>query len=94
MMKPGPDGPVFKSSDEILAECKTVGIASDTPVILYCFKGARTSNTFIAMKAAGIKDVRTYFGSWNEWSRDMSLPIDEGLPWDAHSGSQAAPLAN
>ena len=23
-----------------------------------------------------------YFGSWNEWSRDPSLPIDEGLPTD------------
>jgi len=24
-----------------------------------------------------------YFGSWNEWSRDPSLPIEEGLPTDA-----------
>lgn len=81
MMKPGKDGPVFKSKDEILAECHTVGITPDTPVILYCFKGARTSNTFIALKEAGVKDVRTYFGSWNEWSRDFSLPIEEGLPY-------------
>jgi thiosulfate/3-mercaptopyruvate sulfurtransferase len=21
-----------------------------------------------------------YFGSWNEWSRDVSLPIETGLP--------------
>ena len=79
MMKPGIDGQVFKSKNEIVAECRTVGITPDTPVILYCFKGARTSNTFIALKEAGIKDVRTYFGSWNEWSRDPSLPIEEGL---------------
>ena len=26
------------------------------------------------------KDVRMYFGSWNEWSRDPSLPIEEGYP--------------
>ena len=50
-------------------------------MILYCFKGARTSNTFVALKQAGIKDVRNYFGSWNEWSRDPELPIDEGL-WE------------
>lgn len=80
MMKPGQNGPVFKSKDEIAAECRTVGITPDTPVILYCFKGARTSNTFIALKEAGVKDVRTYFGSWNEWSRDVSLPIEEGTP--------------
>lgn len=80
MMKPGPNGPVFKTREEILADCQTVGITPDTPVILYCFKGARTSNTFVALKEAGIKDVRNYFGSWNEWSRDTSLPIEEGFP--------------
>jgi thiosulfate/3-mercaptopyruvate sulfurtransferase len=80
MMKPGKDGPVFKSKDEIAAECQTVGITPETPVILYCFKGARTSSTFVALKELGVKDVRTYFGSWNEWSRDPSLPIEEGFP--------------
>lgn len=83
MMKPGADGPVMKSRDEVLAECATVGITPDTPVRLYCFKGARASNTFLALKEAGIKDVSLYFGSWNEWSRDPSLPIEEGLPFTA-----------
>lgn len=80
LMKPGAEGPVFKSKAEILAECQTVGIAPDTPVVIYCFKGARASNTFVALKEAGIKDVSLYFGSWNEWSRDPSLPIEEGFP--------------
>jgi thiosulfate/3-mercaptopyruvate sulfurtransferase len=80
MMKPTAEGPRFKSKDEILAECATVGITQTTPVYLYCFKGARASNTFLALKNAGVKDVRMYFGSWNEWSRDPSLPIEEGLP--------------
>lgn len=83
MMKPTAGGPRFKSKDEILAECATVGITADTPVYLYCFKGARASNTFLALKNAGIKDVRMYFGSWNEWSRDPSLPIEAGNPWQA-----------
>ncbi|MGD9920965.1 MAG: sulfurtransferase [Pseudorhodoplanes sp.] len=80
MMKPTAEGPRFKSSEEILAECATVGITPETPVYLYCFKGARASNTFLALKNAGVKDVRMYFGSWNEWSRDPSLPIEEGHP--------------
>jgi thiosulfate/3-mercaptopyruvate sulfurtransferase len=80
MMKPTAEGPRFKSSDEILAECATVGITTETPVYLYCFKGARASNTLLALKNAGVKDVRMYFGSWNEWSRDPALPIEEGLP--------------
>jgi thiosulfate/3-mercaptopyruvate sulfurtransferase len=80
MMKPSPDGPVFKSKAEVLAECASVGITPDTPVYLYCFKGARASNTYLALKEAGVKDVKMYFGSWNEWSRDPSLPIEEGAP--------------
>ena len=48
MMKPTPAGPMFKSREEILAECATVGITPKTPVVLYCFKGARASNTLVA----------------------------------------------
>ena len=80
-MKPTPSGPMFKSRDEILADCATVGITPKTPVVLYCFKGARASNTLVALKEAGIEDVTLYFGSWNEWSRDESLPIETGLPY-------------
>lgn len=83
MMKPSPTGPALKAKDEILAECASVGIKPETPVVLYCFKGARASNTLVALKEAGVKDVRLYFGSWNEWSRDPSLPIEEGLPFSA-----------
>jgi thiosulfate/3-mercaptopyruvate sulfurtransferase len=81
MMKPTPAGPMLKSKEEVLAECATVGITPDTPVAIYCFKGARASNTYLALKEAGVKDVKIYFGSWNEWSRDPSLPIEEGLPY-------------
>ncbi len=80
MMKPG-IAPMFKSPNEILSECKTVGIDKDTPIYLYCFKGARASNTLVALKSAGINNVKMYFGSWNEWSQDSSLPIEEGLPF-------------
>lgn len=79
-MKPSAQGPVFKSPDEVRAECATAGIAPDDTVYLYCFKGARASNTFLALKQAGFQDVRMYFGSWNEWSRDDALPIETGLP--------------
>ncbi|HQT68571.1 MAG: sulfurtransferase [Rhodospirillales bacterium 20-60-12] len=81
MMKPTAAGPMFKSKDEILAECASVGVTPDTTVFLYCFKGARASNSFVALKEAGVKDVRMYFGSWNEWSRDPALPIETGMPF-------------
>jgi thiosulfate/3-mercaptopyruvate sulfurtransferase len=81
LMKPTGAGPMFKSPDEIKAEAHTVGIGPSTPVYLYCFKGARASNTLVALREAGVHDVRMYFGSWNEWSRDESLPIETGMPF-------------
>lgn len=79
-MKPGTLGPQIKSPLEVQAECATAGIAPTDTVYLYCFKGARASNTFLALKQAGFTDVRMYFGSWNEWSRDPALPIETAPP--------------
>ncbi len=77
----GKDGvPMFKSPQEIRDIVGKVGITTETPVNIYCFKGARASNTLVALQEAGITDTRIYFSSWNEWSRDMSLPIEEGMP--------------
>ena len=81
LMKPTPQGPMFKTPDEIMAEAHSVGITKSTPVYLFCFKGARASNTLVALKEAGITDVRLYFGSFNEWSRDPALPVESGPPW-------------
>lgn len=78
-MKPSAAGPMFKSPMEIRAELRSAGISPDATIYLYCFKGARASNTFLALTEAGVKNVKMYFGSWNEWSRDPSLPIDEGV---------------
>jgi thiosulfate/3-mercaptopyruvate sulfurtransferase len=89
-MKPSAQGPVFKTPDEVRAECATAGVSPSDTVYLYCFKGARASNTFLALKQAGFSDVRMYFGSWNEWSRDDSLPIETGLPVAAKPATQPA----
>lgn len=80
MMKIRDGIPWFKSPQEILEVCDSAGITPEKPVYLYCFKGARTSNMYIALKLAGFPVVKNYFGSWNEWSRDFSLPIEEGYP--------------
>jgi thiosulfate/3-mercaptopyruvate sulfurtransferase len=80
MMQQGSAIPWFKPKEDIAKICREVGIGPDSKVYLYCFKGARASNTMVALKEAGINNVRMYFGSWNEWSRNASLPIEEGPP--------------
>ena len=80
MMKVVDGIPMFRPKDEMLATAREVGITPDSTVNVYCFKGARASNTLVALNEAGVKDVRIYFASWNEWSRDPSLPIEEGAP--------------
>jgi thiosulfate/3-mercaptopyruvate sulfurtransferase len=92
-MKPSAMGPQIKSPLEVQAECATAGIAPTDTVYLYCFKGARASNTFLALKQAGFTDVRMYFGSWNEWSRDPALPIETAPPGMAMKKARAPQLA-
>jgi len=70
----------FKEPEELKEIFLKEGITEESTVYIYCFKGARTSNMFIAMKLAGIKNVKNYLGSWNEWSRNFSLPIERGYP--------------
>jgi thiosulfate/3-mercaptopyruvate sulfurtransferase len=69
----------FKSPNEIRAICAQVGLYADDDIIIYCFKGARASNTYIALQMAGFRNIRNYYGSWNEWSRNPQLPIHDGV---------------
>ncbi|MBD2345923.1 sulfurtransferase [Anabaena subtropica] len=78
LMKSESGIPMFRSPAEIWEICQSVGITSESTVYVYCFKGSRAANTLIALHELGI-DARNYFGSWNEWSRDFSLPIDSHL---------------
>jgi thiosulfate/3-mercaptopyruvate sulfurtransferase len=78
-MQSGDDIPHFHSPEKIRAICARAGLYPDDDIIVYCFKGARASNTLLALKIAGFSRVRNYYGSWNEWSRDPTLPIDQGI---------------
>ena len=69
--------PHFLPADRTRALCAQVGLYPEDDIIVYCFKGARASNTLLALKIAGFEHVRNYYGSWNEWSRDPSLPADQ-----------------
>ena len=74
------DVPMFKPPSQIAAMAAELGITPESEVNIYCFKGARASNAFVALTEAGFTNLRIYFASWNEWARDPSLPIETGLP--------------
>jgi len=72
--------PAFRPVQEIRALCAGRQIYPESEIIIFCFKGSRAANTYVALKLAGFTRLRVYFASWNEWSRDPSLPIESGEP--------------
>jgi thiosulfate/3-mercaptopyruvate sulfurtransferase len=71
------DGTDFKSQEEITSLMEKIGVTNkNQEIVVYCFKGCRSANAFVALKNAGYHNIRNYLGSWNEWSRNMDLQID------------------
>ena len=62
------------SADVIRA---AVGAAAGSEVIAYCHSGGRSAIACSLLRAAGF-DARNFVGSWHEWSRDESLPVERG----------------
>jgi thiosulfate/3-mercaptopyruvate sulfurtransferase len=54
------------------------GITPDKEIIVYCHRGARAANAYLALKELGYPRVRNFIGSWHEWSRRSDLPADSG----------------
>ena len=61
--------------DKITFELRKKDINIDDNIVLYCFKGARVSNTYIALRKLGYSNIRIYFAGWNEWCRKENAPI-------------------
>ena len=66
----------FRQPQDVRERCTAKGLTPDKKIVVYCFKGSRSSNAYIALREAGFDNVTNYFGSWNEWSRDHKLKID------------------
>lgn len=52
-----------------------VGLPEGSEIISYCHSGARSEMATVVLRAAGY-EARNYRGSWHEWSRDESLPLE------------------
>ncbi len=69
----------YLSEDQVVAAMRQLGIKKHHTIYIYCFKGARAANTYVALKSSGFNNIKVYFGSWNEWSRDENLPIESDI---------------
>ena len=68
----------FKSGEAIRALLQSRGIREDDELAPYCHRGARSANTYWALRLAGYPQVRNYIGSWHEWSARSELPLEHG----------------
>jgi thiosulfate/3-mercaptopyruvate sulfurtransferase len=61
-----------RSASEVRA---FVGLPEGSEVVAYCHVGSRSAFAVQVLCGAGY-DARNYAGSWHEWSRDLSLPVE------------------
>jgi thiosulfate/3-mercaptopyruvate sulfurtransferase len=61
-----------RSGDEVRA---LVALPEGSQIVAYCHVGQRSGFAADVLRAAGY-DTRNYVGSWHEWSRDPSLPVE------------------
>lgn len=69
--------PRLLPSEQVRQRCETAaGATRDSPIQLYCYKGARASCAYVALREAGFSQVSMYLASWREWGADPALPIE------------------
>jgi thiosulfate/3-mercaptopyruvate sulfurtransferase len=71
------EGGRFRSPEAIRGLLRESGVDPESELVPYCHRGARSANTYYALKQAGLPKVRNYIGSWHEWSARSELPIEQ-----------------
>ncbi len=85
----------FKSRSELRDLFRSAGLSPGDEIVVYCFKGARSSAVLLSLHLAGFDSAKMYFAGWNEWSRQESLPKERGMPGqDQLAGSFAKDILN
>ena len=74
-----PNKPTLKDPAELqkqLEKLEKNGYAPSKEIISYCQVGlGRGSFQYLALKHAGVKNVKLFVGSWGQWGEDPSLPL-------------------
>jgi thiosulfate/3-mercaptopyruvate sulfurtransferase len=71
------DEGTFRPVEEILAMVRASGADPREVRAAYCQGGVRAALAWFALhELAGLKDVKSYAGSWEEWGNRLDCPID------------------
>ncbi|MDR4493788.1 MAG: sulfurtransferase [Nitrospirales bacterium] len=55
------------------------GLRQDQEIITYCLGGIRAAWVYCLLRYVGYGQVKTYPGSWWEWSRDFAAPTEKDV---------------
>jgi len=66
----------FKSLPDLQKIFDEQGLSKDHQLVVYCHIGMQMTVVYTAAKLLGYKDVKVYDGSFDEWGKDQSLPIE------------------
>jgi len=72
----GPDGG-FKSTEDLQAMFKALGVDGSQPAGVYCGSGNAASFELAGIYAAGL-EAPLYVGSWSAWTGDPDRPVAQG----------------
>ncbi len=68
----------FKPAEELKKIYESMDVRSDKEIITYCRIGERSAHTWFVLKyLLGYPNVKSYDGSWFEWSNTVGNPIEK-----------------
>ncbi len=70
--------PIIKALADLKQLYEAAGITPDKEIITYCQSAVRGAHAYYVLKLLGYEKVRNYDGSWQDWSNNQSLPIEQG----------------
>jgi thiosulfate/3-mercaptopyruvate sulfurtransferase len=64
----------FRTVAELRDVFAKTGVSRETPSVVYCYSGARSSAVCFALELAGYPAARHYYFGWYEWSASPQTP--------------------